>query len=127
MWVVPLVWPGAADRGIPLASRHIVRFNFFIFVWTFLQVWFGSDLFFDVLGMEYHFGVTWTAHRTPVFLYFITIAYFSTYYAVMQIIWRAFRTRFPACARPRPPRRPRRARLRGRLHRDRGHGDGVDA
>ena len=95
VWLIPLVWPGAADRGIPLASRHIVRFNFFIFVWTFLQVWFGSDLFFDFLGMEYHFNVRWLAHRTPVFLYFVTIAYFSTYYTLMQIIWRAFRTRFP--------------------------------
>jgi cycloeucalenol cycloisomerase len=96
IWLVPLMWPGAADRGLPLASRHIVRFNFFIFVWTFLQVWFGSDLFFDFLGMEYHFPVTWTAHRTPVFLYFVTIAYFSTYYVIMQIAWRAFRTHFPA-------------------------------
>jgi cycloeucalenol cycloisomerase len=96
VWLIPLAWPGTADRALPLASRHIVRFNFFIFVWTFLQVWFGSDLFFDFLGMEYHFPVTWTAHRTPVFLYFVTIAYFSTYYTVMQIIWRAFRTRFPS-------------------------------
>jgi cycloeucalenol cycloisomerase len=96
VWLIPLAWPGAADRGTPIASRHIVRFNFFILVWTFVQVWFGSDLFFDVLGMEYHFPVRWTAHRTPVFLYFVTIAYFSTYYAVLQILWRAFRTRFPA-------------------------------
>jgi cycloeucalenol cycloisomerase len=99
IWLVPLAWPGAADRALPLAQRHIVRFNFFIFVWTFLQVWFGSDLFFDFLGMEYHFPVTWTAHRTPVFLYFVTIAYFSTYYVVMQIAWRAFRTRFPSAPR----------------------------
>ncbi|MCU1279784.1 MAG: hypothetical protein JWM53_3330 [bacterium] len=96
IWLVPLAWPGAADRALPLAQRHIVRFNVFIFVWTFLQVWFGSDLFFDFIGMEYHFPVTWTAHRTPLFLYFVTIAYFSTYYVVMQIVWRAFRTRFPA-------------------------------
>jgi len=95
IWLIPLAWPGDADRGLPVLSRHIVRFNFFIFVWTFLQMWFGSDLFFDVLGMEYHFPVTWTAHRSPVFLYFVTIAYFSTYYTILQIVWRAFRTRFP--------------------------------
>ena len=65
-----------------------------------MQVWFGSDLFFDFLGMEYHFPVTWEAHRTPVFLYPVTIAYFSTYYVVLQIIWRAFRTRFPASPWP---------------------------
>src|SRR5262249_42946982 len=90
IWLIPLAGPGAADRGTPIASRHITRLNFFIFVWTFLQMWFGSDLFFDWLGMEYHFHVTWLAHRSPVFLYFVTIAYFSTYYTVLQIIWRAF-------------------------------------
>jgi cycloeucalenol cycloisomerase len=96
IWLYPILFPGAADRALPIAERHITRLSFFIFVWTFLQVWFGSDLFFDFLGMEYHFPVTWTAHRTPVFLYFLTIAYFSTYYTVLQIIWRAFRTRFPS-------------------------------
>jgi cycloeucalenol cycloisomerase len=99
IWLVPIGWPGAADRALPLWQRNITRFNFFIFVWTFLQVWFGSDLFFDFLGMEYHFSVTWTAHRTPLFLYFLTIAYFSTYYVVLVIAWRAFRTRFPEAPR----------------------------
>jgi hypothetical protein len=54
-----------------------------------LQVYFGSGLFFDALGMEYHFPVTWILNRTPLFLYFLTVAYFSTYYVVMGIIWRA--------------------------------------
>jgi cycloeucalenol cycloisomerase len=95
VWLIPLGWPPAADRELPFAERHSTRFNVFVATFTFLQVWFGSDLFFDFLGMEYHFGVTWTAHRTPLFLYFVTIAYFSTYYTGMQLLWRAFRTRFP--------------------------------
>jgi cycloeucalenol cycloisomerase len=95
LWLVPLVWPSDADRELPLAQRHAVRFAVFIAAWTGLQVYFGSDLFFDVLGMQYHFNVHWLLHRTPVFLYFVTIAYFSTYYVVMQILWRAFRTRWP--------------------------------
>lgn len=98
VWLVPLAWPGDADRALPLASRHVVRFNLFIAVWTFLQVYFGSDLFFDFLGMEYHFPVHWVLHRTPIFLYFVTIAYFSTYYTVLQIVWRGFRTRFPSAS-----------------------------
>jgi cycloeucalenol cycloisomerase len=100
LWLVPLVFPCDPDRALPFESRHATRFNVFIAAWAFLQVWFGSDLFFDVLGMEYHFPVTWTAHRTPLFLYFVTIAYFSTYYVVLQIAWRAFRTRFPAAPWP---------------------------
>jgi cycloeucalenol cycloisomerase len=99
LWLVPLAWPSPADRALPLHQRHAVRFAVFIAAWTALQVYFGSDLFFDVLGMQYHFNVTWLLHRTPVFLYFVTIAYFSTYYVVMQIGWRAFRTRWPAAPR----------------------------
>jgi cycloeucalenol cycloisomerase len=100
LWLVPLAWPAAADRGRPLVERHATRFGLFIAGWTFLQVWFGSDLFFDFLGMEYHFPVTWTLHRTPLFLYFVTVAYFSTYYVILQIAWRAFRTRFPSAPWP---------------------------
>jgi cycloeucalenol cycloisomerase len=32
---------------------------------------------------------------TPLFLYFLTVAYFATYYTVLQIGWRAVRTRWP--------------------------------
>ena len=95
LWLTPIVWPPPADLKLPFADRHAVRFGVFIATWTALQVYFGSDLFFDVLGMQYHFNVRWLLHRTPVFLYFVTIAYFSTYYVVMQIGWRAFRTRWP--------------------------------
>ena len=38
--------------------------------------------------MEYHFPVTWIVNRTPLFLYPLTIVYFSTYYIVMSVLWR---------------------------------------
>ena len=88
LWVVPLVAAPACDRGRPLAERHIWRFNLWIGLYSLLQVYFGSMLFFDVLHMEYHFPVTWIVNRTPLFLYFLTITYFSTYYVVMSVIWR---------------------------------------
>jgi cycloeucalenol cycloisomerase len=96
LWLLPLVRPGAADRARPVAERYITSFNVWILAFTLLQVYFGSALFFDFLGMEYHFHVTWTVNRTPLFLYPMTVAYFSTYYVVLQILWRAFATRVPA-------------------------------
>jgi hypothetical protein len=94
-WLVPLVAPAPADRERPLGDRHVIRYNLLVFLFSFLQCYFGSPLFFDSLGMEYHFHVTWVVNRTPLFLYFLTVAYFSLYYVLLGIAWRAFRGRFP--------------------------------
>ena len=98
LWIVPLVAPAAADRGRPIGERHIWRFNLWIGLYSLLQVYFGSALFFDVLHMEYHFPVTWILNRTPLFLYFMTITYFSTYYVVMSVLWRRV-AHFPVAVR----------------------------
>jgi cycloeucalenol cycloisomerase len=79
LYVVPLL---LKKRG------HIWRYNLWVGLFGLLQTYFGSYLFFDVLHMEYHFPVTWILNRTPLFLYFLTIVYFSTYYVVMSILWR---------------------------------------
>jgi hypothetical protein len=90
LWVVPLFAGPPSERERPFFERHSTRFNLWIGLFSLLQVYFGSGLFFDVLGMEYHFPVRLVLNRTPVFLYFLTITYFSTYYVVMSVIWRAF-------------------------------------
>ena len=83
------------ERDRPLAARHAFRFALWMSLFSFLQCYFGSWLFFDVLGMEYHFPVRIILNRTPLFLYFLTIAYFATYYTVLSILWRAFLRRWP--------------------------------
>jgi cycloeucalenol cycloisomerase len=95
LWLVPLFRAAPGDAGRPMVERYVTVFNVWIFLFAFLQVYFGSQLFFDVLGMEYHFHVHWIVNRTPLFLYFMTVAYFSTYYVVTGILWRAYRTSFP--------------------------------
>jgi cycloeucalenol cycloisomerase len=47
--------------------------------------------------MEYHFHVSprFVWKGTPAFLYFVTVAYFCTYYTAMVMLWRVFRRRFP--------------------------------
>lgn len=87
LWIAPLFAPQ------PAARQHALRFNLWVGLFSFLQCYFGSYLFFDVLGMEYHFKTTWEWNKTPVFLYFTTVAYFSTYYVIMSLAWRAVRRR----------------------------------
>jgi len=92
LWIAP--------RFAPDGGRYFWRFNLWIGLFSLLQVYFGSALFFDVLHMEYHFPVTWILNRTPLFLYPMTIAYFSTYYVVMMLAWRFISTRAPSLRWP---------------------------
>lgn len=87
LWIVPLI--AKVERGRPLASRYTVKASLFIFLFSFLQNYFGAPLFFRCFGMEYHFAVTLRGNGSPWFLSFMTVAYFSTYFAVMQLGLRA--------------------------------------
>jgi cycloeucalenol cycloisomerase len=83
LWLAALACP--AERGLPLRARYTVKASVFIALFSFLQNYFGSPLFFRCFGMEYHFHVTWLGNGSPWFLSFLTVAYFSTYFAFMQI------------------------------------------
>ncbi len=100
LWLAPFAWPAPDEKLVPLAHRHAARFTLFVALMTFVQTWFGTRFFFDHLGMEYHFRVTWILRGTPLFLYFVTIAYFSTYYVVMQVALRALRSLWPGAPWP---------------------------
>jgi cycloeucalenol cycloisomerase len=81
------------ERDRPLLERHAFRFVWLITLFAFLQCYFGSPLFFRLFGMRYHFNSRILWNGTPLFLYFMTVAYFATYHAVDVVLWRAFRTR----------------------------------
>jgi hypothetical protein len=90
--------PLLLERETPLLRRYALRFSALVTLFTGLQCYFGSWLFFSAFGMQYHFHVTWIWNGTPLFLYFMTVAYFSTYFVALQIAWRAFGAR--ASSRP---------------------------
>jgi cycloeucalenol cycloisomerase len=81
---------------LALASAHGARFALLITLMSLIQNYFGAMLFFDAFGMQYHFPVHWIVHRTPLFLYAVTVAYFATYYVVLNVAWRALQARFPS-------------------------------
>jgi hypothetical protein len=102
--------PGFMALGVGLAlplalapaalGRVAWRYFVCVALLAFLQCYFGSWLFFDLFGMKYRFPVTWIWNRTPLFLYFMTVAYFGTYFVVLGIAWRALHTRFPSLPAP---------------------------
>lgn len=94
-WLLPL-WTPAGAEALPYLQRPGTRAAAFITVMALVQNYFGSALFFDGLGMQYHFPVRLIINRVPVFLFPLTVPYFSTYYVVMQIGWRACRKSSPS-------------------------------
>src|SRR5947209_2818594 len=73
-WLLPRIFRSLRDPR-PFWDRYATRFSVFIGVLTLAQTCFGSIYFFRCMGMEYRFLVTVTVNRTPLFLYFITLAY----------------------------------------------------
>ena len=90
LWLIPLFLPSESEQGIPFLQRHSTKSNLFVALMSFVQCYFGSAMFFEGLGMQYHFPTTWSLNGTPVFLYLVTVAYFSTYYALMRLGLRWF-------------------------------------
>ena len=65
---------------------------------SFTMHYIATPFFFDVLHMRYGFKVTMRIDRNPIFLYFLTVAYFATYSVLSCICLRrclnAFNTPF---------------------------------
>lgn len=94
------LWPLLGERDLPLAERHATKAVLFLTALSFVQCYFGSEFFFQALGMEYHFHVGLQLNGTPLFLYPLTVAYFATYFALMRLAVRAFDRRFPRAPHP---------------------------
>ena len=93
-WLVPLAGPTPSERARPIASRLSTKAAVYLFVTMFLQMALGSHLFFRVFGLTYEFPVTLDLAGSALFLYPLTIAYFSTYYTVLSILERTLVERF---------------------------------
>jgi len=88
--LLPVLAPAPGEARRPLLARHGARFAIAVTITSFVQNLLGASLFFEQLGMEYHFPVRWILRGTPLFLYFLTVAYFATYYVLLQIALRPF-------------------------------------
>lgn len=81
IWLAPLF----LERHRPLQQRYSLKTAVYITLLSFLQNYFGTPLFFRYFGLEYHFPVTLRLNGTPLSLSFMTVAYFSTYFVIIQV------------------------------------------
>lgn len=91
--LLPLVLPAPEERSMPLLQRASFKLVVSVVGFAFLYNYTQTPFFFDVLHMHYGFNSTINIRNNPVFLYFLTIAYFATYCALSLRILRFVRTR----------------------------------
>ncbi|MBD2857856.1 hypothetical protein IB286_02470 [Spongiibacter sp. KMU-158] len=83
-------------------DSYWLKVNLYLFIFGFFGNYFGSEYFFDTLGMVYNYPNATTnldsallgsgEQKVPLIMYFYTHAYFMTYHATANITLRKFRS-----------------------------------
>ena len=99
---VPALVRDETPFGRPWYRTYWFKANLYIGIFSFAANYFGSEYFFDILGMVYaypmielNFDATLVGsgeQRVPVMMYLLTQAYFITYHTTAVIVLRRIRT-----------------------------------
>ena len=100
--VVPFLIYKEAKAGKPWYQTYWFKANLYIAIFSLIGNYYGSEYFFDVLGMVYNYpNLHWTfdatlvgtgVQHTPVMMYILTHAYFMTYHTTAMVVLRRLRT-----------------------------------
>ena len=100
--VVPALIRDEAPFGRRWYQTYWFKANLYIAIFNFAANYFGSEYFFDILGMVYDYPmielnfdatlVGSSEQRVPVVMYLLTQAYFITYHTTAVIVLRRVRT-----------------------------------
>jgi cycloeucalenol cycloisomerase len=82
----PLLLP--EERDVPLLERAGVKLSLSVVCFSLLLNYSQTWFFFDVLHARYGFRADITLRDIPLFLYFLTIAYFATYAVLLLMAYR---------------------------------------
>lgn len=78
------LWPLFTERPLRVRDRYATKTALFITALSLLQNYFGTPFFARCFGLEYRFPARISLNGYPVFLSLMTVAYFATYFALMQ-------------------------------------------
>jgi cycloeucalenol cycloisomerase len=87
----PLLIAVPEERDEPLQRRAGFKMALSVVGLSFALNYSQTPFFFDVLHMHFGFRTTINIQHNPVFLYFLTVAYFSTYCVLCGMGFRALR------------------------------------
>ena len=97
IFIVPLI-VHKKFSSTPWQQSYFLKANLYLFIFGFWGNYFGSEYFFDLLGMVYHFPNASThldsallgsgEQPVPLIMYMYTHAYFMTYHVTANIVLR---------------------------------------
>lgn len=100
--IVPFFIRDESGIGRPWYQSYWFKANLYIFIFSFFGNYFGSEYFFDVLGMVYHYShLHWNLdssllgsgmYHVPVIMYLLTQVYFMTYHTTAVVVLRRIKT-----------------------------------
>jgi cycloeucalenol cycloisomerase len=98
LFIVPALLHKRYSPDLPWHESYWFKANLYMFLFGFFGNYFGSEYFFDVLGMVYNFPNAETSldaklvgqgHQpVPLIMYFYTHAYFMTYHTSAVVVLR---------------------------------------
>lgn len=91
--VPPVLMRPESERARPLLETTAVKYGLSVAGLAFTLNYTQTPYFFDVLHMHYGFNTTINIANNPVFLYFVSVAYFSTYATLCCISFRFLKRR----------------------------------
>jgi cycloeucalenol cycloisomerase len=100
--LVPALLKPHVAHGLRWHQSYWFKANLYIFIFSFFGNYFGSEYFFDVVGMVYNYpSISWNFDSqllgsgkqvVPLIMYFLTQAYFITYHTSATVVLRRIRS-----------------------------------
>ncbi|CAK9327221.1 unnamed protein product [Citrullus colocynthis] len=89
-FLIPVVWPGEADRGLPWKDRYWVKASLWIVIFSYVGNYFWTHYFFTVLGASYTFP-SWRMNNVPHTTFLLTHVCFLFYHVASNMTLRRLR------------------------------------
>lgn len=62
----PLLFPGEADKKLPITQQYWLKANLWILLFNFVGNYFWTHYFFVLLGAKYTFPITWELNKVRI-------------------------------------------------------------
>ncbi|KAL0535301.1 hypothetical protein IC582_029630 [Cucumis melo] len=89
-FLIPVVWPGEADRCLPWKDRYWVKASLWIVIFSYVGNYFWTHYFFTVLGASYTFP-SWRMNDVPHTTFLLTHVCFLFYHVASNMTLRRLR------------------------------------
>jgi len=88
----PLVFRAEEEKGLPFYRLAGFKLGVSVFGFACFLNYSQTPYFYDVLHMHYGFATEWNIQNNPFFLYLVSVAYFATYCALINIAFRVVKS-----------------------------------